>query len=79
MQTVIDAARAIDLAEERPGIAVWQNNGIPANQTIAHVHFHVAGTLPEGGTNWGSVDELSVEETEKIASRLRPHLPPALT
>ncbi|MCV7153474.1 HIT family protein [Mycolicibacterium pyrenivorans] len=31
------AARAIDDAYQRPGIA---------DQTIAHVHFHVAGTLP---------------------------------
>lgn len=75
MQSVIDAARAIDVSEARPGIAIWQNNGVPAKQTIAHVHFHVAGTLPGGGTNWGTVAELSVEDTDEIASRLRPHLP----
>jgi histidine triad (HIT) family protein len=60
-------ARAYDAA----GVAVWQNNGVPAHQTVPHVHFHVAATLPEGGTNWGSVRRLSLEETDAIAARLR--------
>jgi histidine triad (HIT) family protein len=65
------AARVIDATDKRPGITVWQNNGVPASQTISHVHFHVAGTLPEGGTDWGDVRELSVEETDVIAEKLR--------
>jgi hypothetical protein len=64
------AARVIDLADGRPGIAVWQNNGVPANQTIGHLHFHVAGTLDTGGTEWGDVPELSVAETDAIAEKL---------
>jgi histidine triad (HIT) family protein len=71
MDEIRHAARLIDLAYQRPGIAIWQNNGIAANQTIAHLHFHVAGTLDEGGTNWGEVPELSLEETDAIAARLR--------
>ncbi|WP_084867364.1 HIT family protein [Prescottella equi] len=67
-------ARAINDAYGRPGIAVWQNNGVPAHQTIAHVHFHVAGTLPSGGTDWGQVDELSLEDAEAIAQEISPHL-----
>ncbi|WP_369928385.1 HIT family protein [Xanthomonas sp. NCPPB 2632] len=67
-------ARAIDAAFDRPGIAVWQNNGTPAHQTIAHAHFHVAGTVRGGGTAWGDVEELSVDETDAIARQLRPHL-----
>lgn len=67
---VRDAAISIDRAYARPGIAVWQNNGIPASQTISHVHFHVAGTLDGGGTDFGPVQEISVEETDKIAARL---------
>jgi hypothetical protein len=35
------------------------------------VHFHVAGTLEEGGTMWGEVPKLSVAETDAIAERLR--------
>jgi histidine triad (HIT) family protein len=72
MESVIVAAKAITEAYKVEGIAVWQNNGIPARQTIPHVHFHVAGTLPEGGTEWNEVDEVSVVETDAIAGKLRP-------
>lgn len=71
MTEIRQAARIVDAAERRPGIAVWQNNGITANQAVAHVHFHVAGTLEEGGTMWGEVPKLSVTETDAIAERLR--------
>lgn len=71
MDGVVAAARAIDLNFSRPGIAVWQNNGVPAHQDIPHLHFHVAGTLPGGGTNWGEVREVSVQETDEIAGILR--------
>jgi histidine triad (HIT) family protein len=71
MNEIRHAARIVDAAERRPGIAVWQNNGISANQTVAHVHFHVAGTLQEGGTRWGEVPLLSVAETDAMAERLR--------
>jgi histidine triad (HIT) family protein len=75
MAGVIRAAKAIDAADRRPGISIWQNNGVPAHQEVPHVHFHVAGTLPGGGTDWGEVRELSLEETEAIAERLRLFLP----
>lgn len=71
MIAVRDAAKIIDHAYKRPGIAVWQNNGVDADQTILHMHFHVAGTLDEGGTEHGEVAELPLEETDKIADRLR--------
>jgi histidine triad (HIT) family protein len=71
MRDVRIAAGLIDRAEGRPGISIWQNNGVPANQAIGHVHFHVAGTLTGGGTDWGPVPELSVAETDRIAARLR--------
>lgn len=71
---VKSAAHAITTAYARPGIAVWQNNGTPAHQTIPHTHFHVAGTLPEGGTNWGAVPEEPLELTDQIARVITPHL-----
>jgi histidine triad (HIT) family protein len=74
MEQVVAAARAIDAAYGRPGISVWQNNGVPANQTIPHVHFHVAGTLPGGDTDRGHVEELALEATDKIAHLLELHL-----
>jgi histidine triad (HIT) family protein len=72
---VRDAAFAIDAAYQRPGIAVWQNNGISAHQAIRHVHFHVAGTLDSGGTNWGEVEELPLADAKQIAERVRAHWP----
>lgn len=75
MDGIILAARIIDTAERSPGMAVWQNNGVPAHQTIPHVHFHVAGTLPQGGTIWDKVPELSIDETDAIARKLRPFIP----
>lgn len=66
------SARAIERAYRSVGIAVWQNNGTAAGQAIAHVHFHVAGTLPGGGTEWGHVPELALHDTEQIAERLSP-------
>lgn len=74
MASLIEAAKIIDLAEQRPGIAIWQNNGQAADQTIPHVHFHVAGTVPGGATERGDVRELSLNETDQIAARLRPYL-----
>jgi len=71
MSAIRRAARAIDLADRRPGISIWQNNAIPASQTIGHLHFHVAGTLDAGGTDWGRVPEISLAETEAIAEKLR--------
>lgn len=74
MNAVIKVADAIARAYKPAGIAVWQNNGVQANQTIPHLHFHVAGTLPEGGTDFGNVRELAIEETKAIAERLRPFI-----
>ena len=74
MAGVQRAARILSAAHDPDGICVWQNNGVPARQTVPHVHFHVAGTLPAGGTEWGDVPTLSVAETDAIAATLRPYL-----
>ena len=66
------SASAIDQVDRRPGISVWQNNGVDAHQAIPHLHFHVAGTVDGGGTDWDQVRELTVDETDAIVDRLRP-------
>jgi len=71
MREIRHSAHVIDLADRRPGIAIWQNNGVPAHQTIGHLHFHVAGTLDAGGTDWGEVPELPIVATDAIADKLR--------
>ncbi len=75
MNGVAAATAAIVGAYDPEGVAVWQNNGMAASQTVPHVHFHVAGTLPGGGTVWGDVERLPIEKTDEIAARLLPHLP----
>ena len=75
MIAVRDAASAIDRAFGRPGVAVWQNNGSAAHQAIPHLHFHVAGTLPGGGTDFGEVGELSVDATDEIGRTLAVAVP----
>lgn len=75
MIAIRDAALCISRTDDPKGIAVWQNNGVPAHQAIAHLHFHVAGTLHGGGTNLGDVPELPVSATDAIASRLAPNVP----
>lgn len=74
MSATIRAAAAIAASHDSRGIAVWQNNGIPARQSIPHLHVHVAGTNPNGGTEFGEVPELSIKATDEIAARLRSHL-----
>lgn len=74
MHGVVRASQAIIGAFDPDGVAVWQNNGIPAHQSVPHVHFHVAGTLPGGGTHWGEVERLEITQTDGIAAQLRPHL-----
>jgi len=67
------AARMIASAYDAEGVAVWQNNGTPAHQSVPHVHVHVAATLPEGGTNWGPVPAITVQETDHLGDLLRAH------
>lgn len=54
MRTLTTAARTARAAADPDGIAIRQSNGIAATQSIPHLHFHVAATLPEGGTDWGT-------------------------
>jgi len=73
MRNVVRAAKAIDAAVGAEGIAVWQKNGVANGQTVPHLHFHGAATLPGGGTEWGPVPKLSIKQTDALADRLRPH------
>ena len=74
MAWVQAASRAVLDAYQCTGLAIWQNNGAAAHQRVPHVHFHVAGTLPEGGTIFDAVPLLTKEDTDAIGERIRPHL-----
>jgi histidine triad (HIT) family protein len=74
MDATVRVAMALTDAFDPEGIAVWQNNGVPAFQSVPHVHVHVAGTLPGGGTDWGDTPRLSGDEADAIAEQIRPHL-----
>ena len=74
MSDIVRATAATVGAFDPEGVAVWQNNGIPAHQSLPHLHFHVAGTLPDGGTEWGDVPKLTLAQTDAIAAQLRLHL-----
>ncbi|NDL64257.1 HIT family protein [Acerihabitans arboris] len=63
--------KAIVKSYNKKGVSIWQNNGISASQSIAHLHFHIAGTLDNGGTNWGDVPELTLSETDIICDRIK--------
>ena len=76
MSATVRTAAAIVGAFDPDGVAVWQNNGVSAFQSVPHVHVHVAGTLPGGGTDWGNPPLLATSETDVIAERLRAHLRP---
>jgi len=73
LSAVSRAARTISAMYDADGVAVWQNNGTPAHQTVPHVHFHVAATLPDGGTHWGPVPTLTISETDALGAMLREH------
>jgi histidine triad (HIT) family protein len=75
MDDVARSTKAIIGSFDPEGVAVWQNNGIPAHQTVPHLHVHGAGTLVGGGTQWGDVERLSMAATDQIAEKLAAHLP----
>lgn len=80
MTMVRQLARAIT-AELRPdGLNVFQNNGLVANQTVPHVHFHVAPRSVEQMATWTPASDgwsgavQSVEARRELAHRLARHL-----
>ncbi|MCT4715619.1 HIT domain-containing protein [Enterobacteriaceae bacterium H18W14] len=70
LKVLRDVSIAIEKEYNVEGISVWQNNGISSNQTINHLHFHVAGTTKNQGTIWGEVEESSLSITEGISKKI---------
>jgi histidine triad (HIT) family protein len=72
MRSLRVAAEVIERVAQPSGLAIWQNNGVAAAQTVPHVHFHIAGTIPREGTERGEVPELPLHKTQAIADALGP-------
>ena len=52
------------------GVKVWQNNGVPAHQSVPHTHFHVGGCRPGQSQNWGRVPTTPTERRNEIARQI---------
>jgi diadenosine tetraphosphate (Ap4A) HIT family hydrolase len=79
MAMVHQLARAI-VAELSPdGLNVFQNNGLVANQTVPHVHFHVAPRSAEEMATWEPANDRwsgnlrPIEARKQLARRLARH------
>ncbi|GAA2758952.1 HIT domain-containing protein [Actinopolymorpha rutila] len=80
MSMVRQLAGAISAELSPDGLNVFQNNGLVANQTVPHVHFHVAPRSAEQMATWEpssdrwSGDIQPVESRRELAHRLARHL-----
>ena len=79
MAMVHQLARAL-VAELSPdGLNIFQNNGLVANQTVPHVHFHVAPRSDEQMATWASASDRwsgniqPIEARQNLARRLARH------
>ena len=70
IQLVKQTVAAVVRAYGARGVKVWQNNGVPAHQSIPHIHFHVGGCDGGAGPNWGLVATTSMEKRSEIARRV---------
>ncbi len=81
MTMVRQLARAIAAELSPDGLNVFQNNGRVANQTVPHVHFHVAPRSAEQMATWTpasdgwSGDIQPIEARSELAQRLARYLP----
>jgi histidine triad (HIT) family protein len=68
------AARAVRHAVDPDGVLVLQRNGVVAEQTVPHVHFHVIprrGGTPFPPAQW--VERTPADERQALAARIRAH------
>ena len=69
MAMVHQLARAL-VAELSPdGLNIFQNNGLVANQTVPHVHFHVAPRSVEQMATWAPASDRWSGNVQPIEAR----------
>lgn len=55
--------------------SIAQNNGRAARQIVPHVHVHIIPRYNSTGTDWSAGRKVArMEELEKLAARIRPHI-----
>ena len=69
--TTQKVARAVQKALNPPGLAVLQQNGAAAGQTIFHIHFHVLPRADGASLGFHGKGMVKPEVLEPVAAKIR--------